>query len=217
MDKRFLAILGIVVIVFGGIFYLNASRTKTTTGTPTTHVFGKVGSKVKFVEYGDFQCNVCQTYDATTSAVRTKYADRVEFQFRNLPLTQIHPNAFAAARAAEAADKQGKFWEMHDLLYSYNNWLSWTTATDPTPIFSQYATQLGLNVDTFTTDFKSTTVNDSINADVAEFDKLKLDKATPTFILNGQKVDLSRLVDSSKAPSVTAFSAVLDEALQKAQ
>lgn len=217
MDKRFLAILAVVVIVFGGIFYFNSSRTKTTTGTPTNHIFGMVGSKVKLVEYGDYQCNVCQTYAATTNAIRTKYADRVEFQFRNLPLTEIHPNAFAAARAAEAADKQGKFWEMHDLLYNYNNWLSWTTASDPTTLLSQYATQLGLNVETFKTDFKSTAVNDTINADSAEFDKTKAPKATPTFFLNGKQVELGSLVDSSNAPSVDAFSAVLDEALQKAQ
>lgn len=218
MDKRFLAILGVVVLVFGGIFYFNASRTKTTTTSASTnHIFGKVGAKVKLVEYGDYQCNVCQSYATTTNAIRTKYADRVEFQFRNLPLTEIHPNAFAAARAAEAADKQGKFWAMHDLLYTYTNWLNWTTASDPTSLFEQYATQLGLNVTTFKADFKSTAVNDSINADVAAFDKTGAEKATPTFFLNGQKVDLSKLVDSSKNPSVDAFSSVLDAALQKAQ
>ena len=99
MDKRFLAILGVVVIFFGGIIFLNSRDQKTVTAQPTNNVTGKLDSKVTLLEYGDFQCNACQAYSATTEAVRTKYADRIKFQFRNLPLSSIHPNAIGAARA----------------------------------------------------------------------------------------------------------------------
>lgn len=214
MDKRFLSILGVIVAVFFGVLFWNTKHAKPTDVTPTNHVVGKLDSSVTFLEYGDYQCNACQYYSSTVNQVRAKYADRVKFQFRNLPLTSIHPNAFAAARAAEAASKQGKFWEMHDALYTSSNWQAWITATDPTSHFVQYATQLGLNIDQFKQDFSSPTVNDTINADSAEFEKTGQQKATPAFFINGKFYELEKFVDNT-GPSVTAFSKVLDEALAK--
>ena len=176
---------------------------------------GKLDSKVTLVEYGDFQCSACESYNSTTDAVRTKYADRIKFQFRNLPLSSLHPNAIGGARAAEAAALQGKFWQMHDLLYQQSNWTVWTNASDPTPNFESYARQIGLNITTYKTDFKSEKVNNTINADIAAFEKTGAVMATPTYFLNGKKIELSKLVDTT-GPSIDKFSAVLDQALADA-
>lgn len=217
MDKRFLVILGVIVAVFGGILFMNSRSNSATTGTPSDHVTGKLDSKVTLVEYGDFQCPACAGYAPTTKLVREKYADRVKFQFRNLPLSSLHPNAIGAARATQAASLQGKFWEMHDLLYLQSNWEVWRAATDPSPNFENYARQLSLDITKFKTDFKSEAVNATINADIAEFDKTGADKATPTFFVNGEQVALTELSDDKTGPSVDKFSAVLDKALAKAE
>lgn len=220
MDKRFMAILGIIVVFFAGLIIWNSNKgssTTTSNAQPTNNVLGKLDSKVTFLEYGDFQCNACEAYNPTVDAVRQKYADRVKFQFRNLPLPSLHPNAIGAARAAEAAAKQGKFWEMHDALYKSTNWQVWTTASDPNSLFQQYAQQIGVNVDQFKKDFISSSTNDAINADIAAFQKTGKDMATPTFFINGTYIPLSSLIDSNGSASVDAFSKVIDAELAKVQ
>jgi protein-disulfide isomerase len=218
MDKRFWAIIGIIVVIFGGIIIIN-KHSKNNSGNAaaaTNHVIGNTASKVTLVEYGDYECPVCEGYYPTVQAVQQKYNDTVKFQFRNLPLSQVHPNAFAGARAAEAADKQGKFWEMHDALYSSTNWQEWSTANpnSANKYFENYAKQLGLNLTQFKKDFASSTVNNRINADIAAFNQTKQSMATPTFFINGKYVDNHKLVDSTGNPSVTSFSKLLDEALK---
>ncbi len=217
MDKRFLAILGVIVAIFSGILFMNSRSDTTVTANPSNHVTGKLDSKVTLVEYGDFQCPACEAYSPTVEALRQKYADKVKFQFRNLPLASLHPNAVGAARAAEAASLQGKFWEMHDLLYLQSNWGVWTNATDPNANFENYARQLSLDMAKYKTDFKSEEVNATINADIAEFDKTGVDKGTPTYLLNGKIVPLTELVDEKTGPSVDKFSVILDKALAEAE
>jgi len=219
MDKRFMAILGIIVILFGGLIFWNTQKSDSTTTTvsATNNVIGKLDSKVTFLEYGDFQCNACQAYNPTVDAVRQKYIDRVKFQFRNLPLPSLHPNAIGAARAAEAAAKQGKFWQMHDALYKSANWQVWIAASDPNSLFEQYARQIGLNETQYKKDFISSSTNEAINADIAEFKKTGQQMATPTFFLNGKYIPLSSLVDSNGSASVDAFSKVIDAELAKVQ
>ena len=219
MDKRFWAIIGVIVVIFGGVIALNSKKDTTTTSSaqPTNHVEGKLDSAVTLVEYGDYECPACESFYTTVQSVQQKYNATVKFQFRNLPLTQLHPNAFAGARAAEAADLQGKFWQMHDSLYNQTNWLQWSPATtkDPTPYFNQYASQLGLDVTKFKKDFASDTVNKRINADMAAFNKTGESLSTPSFFLNGTYVTNSKLLDSTGQPSVDAFSKVLDAELAK--
>lgn len=217
MDKRFLAILGVVIAVFVGLLIWNPGKdSKTTTAAkPSNHIYGKADSKVYLLEYGDFQCNACVAYAPVTEAVRAKYADKVKFQFRHLPLASAHPNAIGAARAAEAAGKQGKFWEMHDLLYKESNWSVWSTSTNPNTYFESYARQLSLNIDKFNQDFKSKVANDTINADIAEFEKHKVQKATPSFFLNGKSIKLEDIAGDS-GPSADKLGAILDKALAEA-
>ncbi len=218
MDKRFWAIIGVIVIAFTGLLVLHGNKSdlgSNAKSQPTSHVEGKLDSKVTLVEYGDYECPVCEGYFPIVQEVQQKYNNSVKFQFRNLPLSSIHPNALPAARAAEAADLQGKFWDMHDLLYTSSNWNEWSTSRNPQPLFEAYARQLGLNVAKFKTDFASSQVNDRVQADLSAFKKTGQQQATPTFFVNDEFVSNAKLVVNS-TPSVDAFSKVLDAALQKA-
>lgn len=207
----FWAIIAAIALLFVGLVAFTGDDAKTPSGgnntsKATNHVSGSNSTGVRLVEYGDFECEFCGRYYSLVEQVKEKYKDKIEFQFRNLPLIQIHKNAFAAARAAEAADKQGKYWEMYNLLFQ--NQTSWASAEDAKPIFEQYATQLGLNIEKFRTDAASTTTNEIINADIAEFKKTKEQMSTPTFFLDGKKIE---------PKSVDEFSKLIDEAIKAKQ
>lgn len=218
MDKRFWAIIVVIVLVFAGILIFHNNGNKdggnNTNTQPTNHVEGDLSSKVTLVEYGDYECPVCESYFSTVQQVQQQFNSTVKYQFRNLPLSSIHPNAIAGARAAEAADLQGKFWQMHDMLYDPTNWNQWSTSSNPEPYFWAYAQQLGLNVTKFKSDFASATVNDRIQADLAAFSKTGQQEATPTFFINGKYYPNTDFVDSSGAPSTAAFAKVLNQVLQ---
>jgi protein-disulfide isomerase len=209
MNKRTLA-YGIGIIAAIAAFWIFTKPAPT--GKPTEHIYispsasKEISSdkKITFVEYGDYQCPYCgQSHPALKQVIET-YKDKVIFQYRNYPLTQRHPNALAAAKAAEAANVQGKFWEMHDKLYE--NQASWETVGDPLSTFSQYAKDLGLDEDKFKTDYQSSAINEQINADIKAGNDLKV-TGTPTYILDGKVVDateagvtvesLSKLLDAA--------------------
>ncbi len=208
MDKRFWLIIGVIIAVFAGALWVNSSKKDTgstaTSAKPTSHIKGNADSKVKLVEYGDFQCPYCAQYYTIVQQVVQKYQDKIAFQFRNLPLNQIHQNAYAGARAAEAASEQGKFWEMYDILYQKQS--EWSESTSANTYFDTYAQQLGLNLAQFKKDFASSKINDRINADKDEFNKTGEPLSTPTFFLNGKKI---------QATSVDEFSKLIDAALKK--
>jgi protein-disulfide isomerase len=202
MSKQFWAVIVVVVLVFIGIFALNGNTTKgsnstTSNGTPSQHIEGKGQDGVTLVEYGDYQCPYCGQYYSIVKQVQAEYNNQMTFQFRNFPLVSLHPNAFAGARAAEAASLQNKFWQMHDLLYEQNQIYyesngaesTWIGASNPLPYFDEYAQQLGLNVTKFNQDFNSDQVDATINADMAAGNKLNVD-ATPTFFLDGKQISV---------------------------
>jgi protein-disulfide isomerase len=190
MSNRFFVTLLLVIALLGGIFFAtkhkNNPPTSSSSSEPTAHLEGSTESGVVLVEYGDYQCPACGQYYPIVKQVFEKYKGQITFQFRNFPLVQLHQNAFAGARAAEAADNQGKFWEMHDLLYE--NQQTWGSASNPSSFFLAYAKQLGLNIDQFQTDMASQATNDKINADIEQAQKLGA-SATPTFVLDGKKLD----------------------------
>lgn len=212
MSKRFLIILAVLAVLFGGFLWY--SKTKETAKAPSTggnsqlsnHTDGKGTKKVTLVEYGDFQCPACGAYYPIIEQVRQQYGDQITFQFRNFPLVQIHQNAMVAHRAAEAANKQGKFWEMYNLLYSQQQ--SWTTSPNASVLMESFAAKLELNLDQFKQDFQSSAINDTINADIKSGQALGV-SSTPTFFLNGKKLD------PSPDRSVEAFSKLIDEAIQQ--
>jgi protein-disulfide isomerase len=220
MDKRFWAIVGVIVLIFGGILVFHGNKSDSSnksSSQPTQHFKGNLSSKVTLQEYGDFECPVCESYYLVVEQVQQKYNDTVKFQFSNLPLLQIHPNAFAGARAAEAADKQGKYWDMHNALYDAQNWQEWSTSKNPVPYFKAYATALKLNYTQFQKDFASSEVNNKINADIAAFKATGQQESTPSFFINGKNYPNTKFVDASGTPSVDAFSKVIDEALKNAK
>jgi protein-disulfide isomerase len=188
MDKKFVVILLVIVGIFVGYLY-TTKQDSTTDGTTessavaTTHTQGAGNKKVTLVAYEDFQCPVCGQYFPILNEVKNKYGDDITFQFRHFPIDSIHPNARAAHRTAEAAGNQGKFFEMHDLLYE--NIQSWSASTNAKSIFDTYAKQLNLDMTKFNADFASEQTNEIINADVNEGKKLGV-SGTPSFILNGR-------------------------------
>ncbi len=213
MNKQFFAVIIVVILGLVGILAITSNKKdtanngSTSSGQLSSHVVGPAESKVTLIEYGDFQCPACKSYYPLVKELKTTYADKVTFQFRNYPLVQIHPNAFVGSRAAEAAGKQGKFFEMHDLLYENQD--TWAPTQNPTSFFEQYAQQLGLNVDQFKADMNSAAVADTINADVKAGQALGAN-STPTFVLNGKKID-------KNPQSPEEFKKLLDDEIAKNQ
>lgn len=121
----------------------------------TDHVYGKADSKVVLIEYVDFQCPGCGAAFPNVTTIKEEYKDKIAFVYRAFPLTSIHPNALATAGAAEAAAKQGKFWQMHDLLFKSQSVWKDLKPEDRGAVFSNYAAQIGLNVDQFNADIAS--------------------------------------------------------------
>ena len=211
MNKQFIGIIIGVIVGLVGIFVLTNNKESSNNGGNNTvaqaseHVAGKLDSQVTLIEYGDFQCPACKSFFPLVNEIKNTYGDRIKFQFRHFPLVQIHNNAFIGSRAAEAAGKQGKFFEMHDLLYENQD--SWSTASNPATILESYATQLGLELDKFKTDMNSASVADTINADVKAAQATG-GNSTPTFVLNGKRIE-------QNPRSVDDFKKLIDDELAK--
>ncbi len=204
--------MAILILVFVGFVIVKGQKDKqanqNTSGVqPTEHKSGAGKKKVTLLEYGDFQCPVCGEYFPILEQVRKKYGDDITFQFRHFPITQIHQNAMSAHRAAEASAKQNKFWEMYELLYQRQQ--AWSSSPNASQIMEDYASELGINVEQFKNDYKSSEINALINADYTAGQKIGVE-GTPTFFINNEKV-------TSSPRSVDDFSKLIDEAIKKAE
>jgi protein-disulfide isomerase len=155
-------------------------------------------AKVTIVEFSDFQCPFCNRVNPTLAQINQTYGDKVRVAFKHLPL-RIHPDAPAAHAAAEAAHRQGKFWEMHDKIFANQRELK-------PEKFKEYAKESGLDVAKFDKDVASPDVKKKIDADSQEADKLGV-SGTPAFFINGRYV--------SGAQPFEAFKKVIDEELAK--
>ncbi len=156
----------------------------------TGHDQGPADAKVVLVEFGDYQCPSCgAAYPVLKNEILPQFNNKIRFVFKNFPLTQIHKNAMAGANAAEAAGAQGKYWEMHDALYEHQT--EWSTASDPTPFFAQYASNLGLDSNRLVSEVKAQKYKDVIQKDMDLGNDLKV-QGTPTFYVNGTLVDTSQ-------------------------
>jgi protein-disulfide isomerase len=205
MGKKFWIVLLLVVAGFIGFLWLGGNKDVAqpdvaySNAALVTHITGKQDAAVTLVEYSDFQCPACGAYYPAVEQIVQKYGGRISFEYRHYPLIAIHHNAFAAARASEAAGKQGKFWEMYRLLFA--NQKAWAESSAAQATFEGYAKQLELDVSRYKTDFASSETNGAINASIREFNKRGLPKSTPTFLLNGKKIrprdakDFSKLID----------------------
>lgn len=192
----------VCVLILGGLIYFsNASRIDVSaidtntiqaanekSGNIADHVFGKADSKVRLIEYGDFQCPGCGSAHPTVKKLSEKYQDQMAFVFRNFPITSKHPNARAASAAVEAAGLQDKYWEMHDKVFESQTTWGNLGAKERTKFFADYAGELGLDATKFASDLAGEPVNKKISFDQALGKKAGAD-ATPTFLLNGKKLD----------------------------
>lgn len=149
------------------------------------------------LEYSDLQCPACKNYhDFITDSIEasgsgmTDTINNITFVYRNYPLTQIHKNAYSSATAAEAAGRQGKFFEYADRLFDSQNTWSEMSEIEAAKYFETVAKSLKLNVEQFKNDMKSSGVKSKIDADVASGDDLGV-RGTPTFFLDGVKVEVS--------------------------
>ena len=141
------------------------------------HIRGDDNAPVTLVEYGDFECPFCGQAEPVVRELLSEFGHDLRYVFRHLPLSDVHPHAELAAEAAEAASKQGAFWEMHDLLFEHQD------ALEPKNLIS-YAEQLGLDVDRFTEELRRHEYAGRIASDVDDAD-LSGVSGTPTFFVNG--------------------------------
>lgn len=209
MDKRFFAIIVVIIAIFVGaaIITNNKKSDDSSNVSASEHFRGGDNAKVTLTEYGDFQCPACERYSSVINKVLDHYGDKIKFQFRNYPIVSLHPNSYAASRAAEAAGLQGKYWQMHDALYDLTNWTSWTQAQNPQTFFDSYAKNLDLDLKKFKSDSKADITNKIVKADMAAGKKLDI-QATPTFLINGEK-------QGNIGLSLESFQAVIDPELAK--
>lgn len=205
MDKRFLIALTVIIIGFVGFVIATRATAPTEAESKgSNNLYGKLDSPVTLTEYVDFQCEACYAFYPTVKEVKEKYKDKVKFQIKYFPITGSHQYAKMATAYAESAARQGKFFEMHDKIFSGQK--IWETSSEPNKYFDSYAKEIGLDMEKLKTDVQSKEVNAVISADLAEVKRLG-GTGTPTFALNGKKIDNPQI-------KVEAFSKVLDDALR---
>lgn len=199
-----LGAVAVLVLVVWGIWKVGFGTPAETGGTSgsaidvtdSDWVKGKSDAPVTLVEYTDFQCPACGAYYPIIEQLSKEMGDNLRVVIRHYPLIQIHDNALPAARVAEAAGRQGKFWEMYDLLFA--NQKEWSNAADPMKsIFPAYAGRIGLDMERFNQDMADASLDDKINRDRDTGNELKI-TGTPTFFLNGQKMENPKSFEALK-------------------
>ena len=202
-DKFVLSIIGVTILIMvGAVFYfskIDSSATVNPDGSVAVsdenkkllevvsddYIKGNKDATVTLVEYLDFECEACGAYYPLVKQLSEEFKNDVRFVNRYFPLPG-HKNGMPAALAVEAAARQGKYWEMHDLLF--DNQKSWGEKQSPDPaIFEGYAKQVGLNMDQYKIDVKSKEVSDRVNRDKNSGTKIGV-SGTPSFYLNGEKI-----------------------------
>jgi protein-disulfide isomerase len=142
------------------------------------HVRGAAGAPMRLLVYGDYECPYTRMALISVAQVRGELGDSFVYTFRNFPLTEIHPHALHAALAAEAADLQGKFWEMHDVLFKSQRALA-------DEDLASHAKEIGLEEQRFRSDFIDRKALPRIETDVASGVRIGVE-GTPTIFINGQ-------------------------------
>lgn len=200
-DKTILVVLLIIAIISGGVYYLYREYKATEVNSSFSvskeeeliktfldigHIYGSKEPKVVLAEFSDFQCPACGAYYPLMKQIKEDFKDEMAFVYIHFPLKSIHANAEKAARASEAAAKQGKFWEMHDIIFEKQK--EWDTDLFPFSKFKQYAQEIGLNTEQFEKDYNSDEVKKIVNKHLSLANKLNL-RGTPTFFLQGKMLE----------------------------
>jgi len=185
--KRFLPfviVIAVALITVGGGYALYRSKLSGPTATSGVaggiHVRGNAKAAVTIEEFGDFQCPPCGTMSGVLHKLNEEYGTRLRLIFHNFPLA-AHVHAREAAIAAEAAHEQGKFWEMHDVLYKEQ--ALWSKATDVPALFEGYASSIGLDLDRFKKDVANPKVAERVDTD-QKLGSSRGVTSTPTLFVN---------------------------------
>jgi len=176
---------------------MDKSATLTQPVSAHDHAEGPADAPLTLVEYGDYQCPYCGAAYPVVKRLQKTLGKKLRFVFRNFPLTQAHPHALIAAEAAEAAALQGKFWEMHDLLFEQQTLLK-------PEIIPSWAKRIGLSLDQFGNDIKQGVVEKRIKEDRQSGIRSGVN-GTPTFFINGTRYDGSPDYDSLLAALQSAL------------
>ena len=189
-SKFFIGVIGVtIVILVGAVFFFSrpAKDVAPETLIPVeAWATGSATPKATLVEFSDFECPACGAAQPTVAKIVDTYKDELKFIYRHYPLDQ-HKNARIAAEAAEAAGAQGKFWEMHDVLFKNQTNLSKET-------INGLGIELKLDMDKFTQDVTAEKYKDKIEKDIADGTALGVN-STPTFFLNSKKLNLFSFTD----------------------
>src|SRR2546425_950798 len=178
--------------------------TSKTNDTESIHIRGKPDASVTLEEFGDFQCPPCGALAGPIKQIEHDYEPRLRVIFHHFPLAN-HQHAREAALASEAAGLQGRFWEMHDLLYREQS--VWSKTADARTLFNAYAGILGLNVERFKNDMEGDKVKARVALDQQHAAKLGVQN-TPTIFINNQAVEPTSLnPDKLRAAVDTAVKA----------
>jgi protein-disulfide isomerase len=195
--KRYLPFVIVVVVALatigsGAMLYrakrpqvLPISENKMQGDTESAHVRGNSDAPVTLEEYGDFQCPPCGMVAVFLGQLEKEYDSRLRVIFRNFPL-KMHEHAREAAIAAEAAGLQGRFWEMHDVLYREQE--TWSKAPNARELFESYAGTIGLDLGQFRKDMDGEKASARVDADRQRGDSLGI-ITTPTLFINNQPVE----------------------------
>jgi protein-disulfide isomerase len=166
------------------------------TVAPDDYIKGKVGGQVTLVEYVDFECEACAAFFPLVKQLEKDFSNDLQIVIRYFPLPG-HRNGMPAALAVEAAGQQGKFFEMHDLLYTEQK--KWGEKPTPTPeVFEAYAQQLGLDMEKFKVAVNSPETKARVERDI-ESGKALGNTGTPSFYLNGKKLQPNSYDEFKKA------------------
>lgn len=145
------------------------------------HRLGPETAAVTIIEFGDYECPFCREAEPHLAAIRSRYGDDVALVYRHFPLP-LHAAAFPAARAAECAGHQDRFWEFHDLLYSTDSWIEDTSEA----VLTALADQAGVSsVEEFAGCLGGVDADYAVNTDLAAGQRLGIE-GTPTFLINGE-------------------------------
>jgi protein-disulfide isomerase len=160
---------------------MKATATLTPAVSERDHAEGRADAPVTLVEYGDYQCPYCGAAYPVVKRLQRALGKKLRFVFRNFPLTQAHPYAMVAAEAAEAAALQGKFWEMHDIIYEHQDEL----APDILPAWAQ---QVGLDLEEFGSAIRQGVITKRIKDDRGSGIRSGVN-GTPCFFIDGARYD----------------------------
>jgi protein-disulfide isomerase len=147
------------------------------------HVLGPSRAAVTIVEYGDFECPICKQAAHAVDVLLQRFADRVRFAYRHFPLEDPHPHALSAAEASECAASQGKFWDMHRILFDNQDRLT-------ADALRAYARGIGLDMDRFGSEMQTREHLPSVRRHI-ESGRLSRVRSTPGFFVEGKIVDVS--------------------------